>query len=280
MPYSTGKTYRLKRTRIRILLSLLLGAAALAIATPYTEVEHPQVRKLPFNGKQFTTDNLGNVFLVQQDNSIDKYDSKGVKQTTENFKIYGDLTHLDVSNPFELYAFYKDQQTLLILDNMFNIRSEIVMNDLTPGEVSVAGRSFDNGIWYFDASSKRLLKADKNLQKRIEGVPLATFTTENWQPQHLLDNEFQVVTYDSSNGFCLFDVFGNYYKTLDIKGLSDFQLKDSKLYYFQNSNLIRYDYKLFKTDTLATVPDAINARIEAKATYIWANDTIYIKPNK
>ena len=280
MPYSTGMTYRLNRTRIKTLVLCFFGVFALAIATPENTSDRHQVRKLPFKGKQFTTDNLGNIFLVQQDNSIDKFDSKGVKQASVNFKIYGDLTHLDVSNPFELYAFYRDQQTLLILDNMFNIRSEIVMNDLTPGEVSVAGRSFDNGIWYFDASSKRLLKADKNLQKRIEGVPLATFTTENWQPQHLLDNEFQVVTYDSSNGFCLFDVFGNYYKTLDIKGLSDFQLKDSKLYYFQNSNLIRYDYKLFKTDTLATAPNAINARIESKATYIWANDTIYINPNK
>ncbi|MFT5725245.1 MAG: hypothetical protein ACI9JN_002369, partial [Bacteroidia bacterium] len=168
---------------------------------------------VPFSGNFFTTDNLGNLFLIQSDNSIEKYDSDGKLLTVGNFKIYGTLSQLDVSNPFEIYGYYADQQTLLVMDNMLNIRAEISMSDISTGEVSAAARSFDNGIWYFDASSMKLLKAGKNLKTQIEGVPMGTWTTEVWRPTQILDNEKNIFVHDSSNGICLFDVFGNYYKS-------------------------------------------------------------------
>lgn len=238
--------------------------------------EAPKTIALPFSGKFFTTDNLGNVFLVQNDNSIEKYDATGKRLTVGNFKIYGNLSQLDVTNPFEIYGYYADQQTLLILDNMLNIRAEISLSDISTGEVSAAARSFDNGIWYFDASAMKLLKASKNLKTQIEGVPMGTWTTDVWKPSQILDNEKNIFVHDSSNGICLFDVFGNYYKSIDVKGLSDFQVKKTKLIYYEDPNLVRYDYKLFRYDTLYTNKNAMSVRAENKTIFCWANDSIQI----
>lgn len=238
--------------------------------------ESPQKTIIPFKGKFFTTDNLGNIFLIKHDNSIEKYDANGKKLAVVNFKIYGNISQLDVTNAFEIYAYYADQQTLLILDNMLNIRAEISLSDISTGEVSAAARSFDNGIWYFDASSMKLLKASKNLKTQIEGVPMGTWTTEVWKPTQILDNEKNIFVHDSSNGICLFDVFGNFYKSIDITGLSDFQVKKTKLMYYQDPYLIRYDYKFFKNDTLYTHKNAMNIRTENKTIFCWANDSLQI----
>ena len=231
---------------------------------------------IPFKGKFFTSDNLGNLFLVQNDNSIEKYDVNGNKLTEANFKIYGNLSQLDVSNPFEIYAYYYDQQTLLILDNLLSLRAEISLSDISTSEVSAAARSFDNGIWYFDASNMRLMKTDKSLEPQIEGVPMATWTSDDWIPQSILDNEKNIFVLDSSNGIALFDVFGNYYKTLDLKGLTDFQVKKNKVVYFKNDFLCQYDFKLFTTDTLQQDTQALHMRIEPNAAFTWKNDSLFI----
>ena len=235
---------------------------------------------ISFSGKFFTTDNLGNIFLVQSDNSIEKYDQKGNRKAVVNFKIYGNISQLDVSNPFEIYCYYADQQVLLILDNLLNVRAEIDMTDISTGEVSAAARSFDNGIWYFDASSMKLLKATKNLVTQIEGVPMGTWTKQVWKPTQLLDNEKNIFVHDSANGICLFDVFGNYYKSLDITGLIDFQVKKNKIIYFQQPHLISYDYKLFRSDTLYTDSVATMIRTNNTTYYNWVNDSLKIIINE
>ncbi len=235
---------------------------------------------LPFKGKFFTTDNLGNLFLVKQDNSIEKYSPSGNRLMVGNYKIYGDITQLDVSNPFEIYAYYGDQQTLLILDNMLNLRSEINMADISTGEVSAAARSFDNGIWYFDASSMKLLKSNKKLATQIQGVPMGTWTKQVWKPTHIIDNEKNVLVLDSNNGICIFDVFGNYYKNIELTGVHDFQVKKSQITYFTDSLLVRYDYKLFKSDTLFQSVQAKSVRIENSTLYIWRNDSLEIRQPK
>lgn len=259
----------MKRCGLAMFVIALMSSTGLNEGVTHTE-------SIPFSGKFFTTDNLGNVFLVQSDNSIEKYGADGERDAVVNFKIYGSLSQLDVSNPFEIYCYYADQQVLLILDNLLNVRAEIDMTDISTGEVSAAARSFDNGIWYFDASSMKLLKATKNLVTQIEGVPMATWTNEVWKPTQLLDNEKNIFVHDSSNGICLFDVFGNYYKSIDIKGLLDFQVKKNKIIYFETSHLVSYDYKFFVSDTLYVDSLAKMVRIDNGKIYSWVEDSLHI----
>jgi hypothetical protein len=254
-------------------LAVLLGILLCSTASNQSS---NQSAIIPFSGKFFTTDNLGNIFLIQSDNSIEKYDPNGKRLAVVNFKIYGNLSQLDVTNPFEIYGYYADQQILLILDNMLNLRSEIDMTEISTGEVSAAARAFDNGIWYFDASSMKLLKATKNLKTQIEGAPMATWTSETWRPSQILDNEKNIFVHDSSNGICLFDVFGNYYKSIDVTGLLDFQVKKNKLLYFQNTHFVSYDYKLFRYDTMYSNENAKSVRMENDRIFSWRGDSLEI----
>lgn len=260
------------------LKTYLVYLTSLIVFTSVSSISHQtQEVVIGCKGKFFTTDNLGNIYVVTFDNSIVKYSPLGNKLTEGNFKIFGNLSQLDASNPFELYLYYEDQQNLLILDNMLNIRANITMADISTGEVSAASRSYDNGIWYFDASSMKVRKSDRNLVTKIEGVPVGTWSTQTWRPTQIIDNETNVFLNDSMRGVCIYDVFGNYYKTIDVLGLSDFQVKKQKLVYFQKPYLLQYDYRFFTYDTLYTDYQAKAVRIEKDKIYTWRNDSLYIQ---
>jgi hypothetical protein len=231
---------------------------------------------LPFNGKFFTTDNLGNLFLINKDNSITKYDKNGVKKAIANFKIQGNISQLDVSNPFEIYAYFQDQQTVLILDNQLSKRATIPLNNISTGEITAACRSFDNGIWYFNSGNMKLYRTDKTLSNKKESLPMASWTSESWAPTQLLDNVKNLFMHDPKIGIAVFDVFGNYHKTIQIQGLSDLQVKGDNLYFLQNGYYQRFDFKFRSYDTLFHMPESKTIRMETGQLFEWKSDSIYI----
>jgi hypothetical protein len=246
--------------------------------TGFVQVKEKPLVKIPFAGNSFTTDNLGNVFVIGHDNSITKYSPSGQELALANFKIYGNISQLDASNPFEIYVFYRDQQTLLILDNMLSLRAEIAMSDVSASEVSAAARSFDNGIWYYDASTIRLYKVDKSLEPQIESSPLASFLlNEEWLPHQLLDNGQQVFAVDSLNGVAVHDVFANFQTVINTTGIKEVQSKKEAIIYYKPPHLLHYNYRFLKTDTLHTDSNATNMRFESPNLYLSKNDTIYIQ---
>src|SRR6478672_5274711 len=96
---------------------------------------------------KFTTDNLGNIFVISPTNDIEKYDKNGLKTATANFKVLGNITSIDASNPFEIYVFYRDQNKILYLDNLLNLRGETDLESIGVSQCAAVARSFDNQIW-------------------------------------------------------------------------------------------------------------------------------------
>src|SRR5690606_30517568 len=76
-------------------------------------------------GKLIEIDPLGNLYITTATNDIIKYDSKGKLLATVNYKVLGNISWIDASNPFEIYVFYRDQNKLIILDNLLNQHSVI-----------------------------------------------------------------------------------------------------------------------------------------------------------
>ena len=64
---------------------------------------------------------------------------------------------------------------------------------------------------------------------------MGTWTTEVWKPTQILDNEKNIFVHDSSNGICLFDVFGNFYKSIDITGLVRFSSEKDQTHVLSRS---------------------------------------------
>ena len=278
MPFLMATHLVWKNLKVKLIIGCFITILFCTVHYAFTSIDKDPIVKIPFQGKSFTTDNLGNVFIIGHDNSIVKYSPSGTQLAQVNFKIYGNISQLDVSNPFEIYAFYRDQQTLLILDNMLSVRAEISLSDISASEVSAAARSFDNGIWYYNASTIRLYKVDKNLEPGIESSPLAAFVQhDEWLPHQLLDNGQQVFAVDSLNGVAVHDVFANFQTVINTTGIREVQSKKDAIIYFKSPHLLHYNYRFLKTDTLHTDSSATNMRFESPNLYLSKRDTIYIQ---
>lgn len=190
---------------------------------------------------QFTTDNLGFIYVVTPNNDIEKYNDQFKKIATANFKVYGTISSIDASNPFEIYVFYRDQSKVLYLDNMLNYRGETDLNALGISQSAFVSRSFDNQLWVVDMSDMKLKKINKENKLLFESNPLnITSSDDIISPTQLIDINSKLYMLNQGNLY-IFDLFGNYEKTILKDSISSFQIFNDKLFYLKNEMLYSYD---------------------------------------
>lgn len=226
---------------------LLVLATLLAFDSP----EHyTKVVEIKANTPLFTTDNMGNVFLAKSNGDLLKYNRDGDSLTIQNYKRYGKLESIDASNPFEIYLFYKDLNTVLLVDNQLTLRSSFDLENLEMVNVSATARSADNGLWLYDLSSNRLKKYNKQQDLEIESVPSNFYSNSILSPFQIIDKQNQVFVCDSSEGIFVFDNYGIFYKRLPIRTHKPIQIEGENLIYATDSAYTKYSLKNFKETIL------------------------------
>ena len=171
-----------------------------------------QITALAVDAKQ-------NMFIADNAFSLYKTDATGKVITNVNTKVYGEISKIDCTNPFEIYTYHPSQNIVVFYDNMLNVRGELRLNDYYFNNISCIARSFDNGLWLFDLSEYRLLKINKageivnssNNLINVVGKQLKVFDI-----QELGNNVYLI---DSTLGVLKFDLFATYATTYFIEGL-------------------------------------------------------------
>jgi hypothetical protein len=213
--------------------------------------------------KIFEIDNLGNFYLINQGNQLYKYNSKGELLGTLNYGYLGNISHLDCSNPMDIYLFYKELNTLVFLDNNLAFRGKINLSDFGISQASVAARAYDNGIWVFDQGDLQLKKLNRDGKLAQQSGNLLQIVEGNrFNPTDLKENGSQVFLNDSAIGIMVFDVFANYSKTINLKGVSNFTVSSKQLNYCLRNQLIRFQFVGPKI--LDTINLPITGNLQAK----------------
>lgn len=257
-----------------ILLSLLLSLSLSSIA------QQPKLLKsFEVKARLFAVDNLNNLYVVNEQGDLLKYnnDFELVNRYSENR--FGELTSLDPTNPLNLLLFYRNFNTLQILDQQLG---SIGLLQLTPEgftDISAAATSQGNEIWVYDNSAKQL--------KKISTSASVVATSEDlFQAGLVEDDPFSFIRCRNNWIYCLlpgkgvmiFDIFGNYYTTMTIPVKDHFQVMDRVLYYFADGQLHFYQ---FDTHNEGTIPlpanlEATNARVGKGRLYVQTPEVIYI----
>ncbi len=90
-----------------------------------------------------------------KDNVFFKKHGKNVQQFYD--VQLGDLTEVDLINPLKILLFYKDTQTVVILDNRLNERQRILLNELQPSRFFEHARlAGERRFWLHDLDRNRL----------------------------------------------------------------------------------------------------------------------------
>ena len=126
------------------ILSLLLFISCLSFIK-----DEPIKKVIKSKIDLFTSDNLGNIYLVKGD-ELKKYNSKGELLKVFSNKKLGAISSIDASNPLRVLLFYKDQSQLVILDSQLSPNGNpIDLLGMNLEQSDVVCSSFNNGIWLF-----------------------------------------------------------------------------------------------------------------------------------
>lgn len=252
------------------LISLVLGCIA------FTSNDYVLIKTIPANATFITTDNLGNLYLVAN-NELKKYDNDGNLLKTYSNKSSGKLDFADVSDPLKILLYYKDFRKILFLDNTLSPTNDpILLDNLGIMQPNLVCNSYENGFWIYDQQDFQLLRIDKNLKVSNQSGNIAQLTGQGINPNYLAESSNMVYLNDAENGILLFDKFGTYSKTIPIKNLPSFQIIDDNIVYFSKYQLFRYNLKTFEEETLnLPVKSALIARYSKDRIYIM--DSVSVK---
>lgn len=207
------------------------------------------------DARKMAADNLGNIYLIKADNSIEKRNCKGQLLNQNNFKVYGNLYSIDVSNPFEIYLYYKESNKIVFTDNQLTYRGLIDLNNTPELQAVAVARSFDNGIWVFDLSDMQLKKYDKNMQLQQQSGNILQFVSGNVEINKISDQFNRVIIYNEETGFEWFDIFANHIKSLSFTQVNTWFNAENAIYYSNVSGLYQYNIKTLDLKQLTLDPD-------------------------
>lgn len=178
----------------------------------------------------FTTDNLGNIYLLNSANQIKKVNEKGDSIAVYNdVRKYGKVFSIDATNPLKVLVFYKDFSTVVVLDRLLNARTAINLSKQNILQVTAVTSSYDNNIWLFDALDSKLKKIDDNGNVLLESTDLRQVFDSVPSPSVMYDRDGQLYLYDAGKGLMVFDYYGAKKNNYQILHFSDVEVIDKNM---------------------------------------------------
>ncbi len=221
----------------------MLSTISISSATLYAQDDSlfRFLKKIEYPISSFTVDNLGELYIINTDNQLKKYNEKGdsvgvFNQVTK----YGKLTYVEAQNPWKAILFYKNYSTIVLLDKYLNVLTNINLRSQNIFNVQAVTTSYDNNIWLYDEQENKLKKIDDAGNKIFESVDFRLLFDSIPTPQKIMDADGFVYLYDREKGLYIFDYYGSFKSKLPFLNWTDVAVIDKSIYGFDKNNLYRY----------------------------------------
>ena len=199
-------------------------------------------RSVPGNFSDFTVDNLGNLYLVNQNGQLKKYSPAGDSMAVfNNLRRYGKLHSVDISNPLKLLLYYRDFQTVVILDRLLNTRSTVDLRRAGLYQVKAVAQSYDNNIWVYDEQESKLKKVGDDGHILDQTTDFRLLFDSVPSPAYIIDQNKQLYLYDTGKGVYIFDYYGAFRKRIQFTGWTDFAVINQTILGRDSKYLYRYE---------------------------------------
>lgn len=263
---------------MRLKIYVFLAALVFTFISVNAFAQDP-LKSIPTGQARFiTTDELGNVYLVREDNALIRYNANG--DSTGNFRSIqnGELKSVDASNPLRVLLYYANASKVLLLDRMLSIKNELDLKKLQIFNAPAVGWSTDGKIWVYDYVNAKLKKFDDQLNITNTGNDMRQESQTVPMPSVLLERDSKVFMADAKNGIYTFDRFASYINLLEIKNVYDLQVFGTQLVYSDGDSLISYDLQTLTRNIIMLPADKnfIQARMERNRMYFLFEDRLEI----
>lgn len=270
---------KLLKNKLGVILLWLLLPLLMVGQTEGKLLDYSLLHILDISSPVFTTDQLRNVYTVTKTNEVIKYNPAGEVQFRYNNNTLGNLVFIDATDPFNLLLFYPDFRSVVLLDRTLSETGAFDLFNLDVIDVPAVGISSDNNLWIYDDIKFILKKIDRNGKVVQESNNVSLVLDKTLTPNFILERSNALYINDPECGILVFDLFGNYTKTIDVKGLSQFQIIDQQLVYWQDGKLHVFNLKSLQTRStdLQLPPDEEQlVRIEKDRLYVRTGPSLKI----
>lgn len=233
----------MKKAFVKYVRFWLVAAIVFSFSTSYSQDDSlfRFLKKLEYPISSFTVDNLGELYIINTDNQLKKYNEKGdsvgvFNQVTK----YGKLSYVEAQNPWKAILFYQNYSTIVLLDKYLNVLTSINLRQQNIFKVKAVTTSYDNNIWLYDEQENKLKKIDDTGKKLFESVDFRLLFDSVPTPQKIIDDDGFVYLYDPEKGLYIFDYYGSFKIRLPFLNWTDVTVIDKSIYGFDKNNLYRY----------------------------------------
>ena len=231
--------------------------------------DYTLIKSIPFSGATFTTDNLGNSYVIVE-NQLLQFDAKGKPKASYSESNLGSLRAVDASNPLKILAYYPDFTQINILNSKLALQSTVNLRPIGITQPTLVCNSNNEGFWIFDLQDFQLKKINPDLQVKFESGNISQNVGYDILPDFLMEADNFVYLNNPVTGILVFDLYGTYYKTIPLKNLKSFQVIGDELLFVDQNKLISFHLKkLEEKEILLPLHDSlVNARIEQKELFL------------
>jgi hypothetical protein len=254
---------------VPLLFLLLFSCSTIGYAQEYTFKE---LKSIPKSSRWIEVDKMKQLYLIEDSHTLLKYNPNGELLSQFNENSLGEISYIDVSNPFRILVYYNDYATVLFLDRTLSEIQRHDLSDLDIPEVRALGTASDNNTWIFDNNTYTLKKINGQNEVVAESSDLSLLLSDALDPNRLIEANARVYLNSPNLGILVFDVFGNYIKTIEILDLDYFQVYEGQIFYVEDKKFKTYHLLSFLTKEIKM--PVIEEKLEQLCI---AQERLYIK---
>ncbi len=244
-------------------------------------IQHNEPKPLVIKTKFdfFTTDNLGNIYIVKEDELM-KYLSNGKMFARYSNLRLGAISSVDATNPLKIVLYYKDFQQILFLDNQLSLNSDVVsLEKLGYEQTDLVCASANNSFWIYNKQNNELNRFNESSKKITSTGNLKQVLRSDIAPDYMMEYNGYLYLNSPETGIYVFDIFGAFSRIISIKNLTQFQVNENIIYYQKDSSFCSYNYTLFE-DACKVLPNhgkLVGLRYGNKKLYSGFKDSLLIQ---
>jgi hypothetical protein len=198
---------------IKKIACIVVGSCMATFCQTFWPLELQQTIKGNF--AKVYADNLLNVYTVNANNQIKKYNNKGDSVAVyNNLTQYGNISHIDVTNGLKILVYYKDFAIINVLDRFLKPLTTIQLRQQNILQASAICLSYDGQIWVFDEVEYKLKKIDETGKLLLETPDCRIVFPAFKAPEKIIDADGLLYTYEATTGFLVFDYYGAFKQQL------------------------------------------------------------------
>ena len=193
-------------------------------------------------------DELENIYFIKNNVLYKKNSVEVLNYSNVNL---GMITSVNILNPFKIILFYRDFNSVIILDNKLNeLTNKIDFTKETLfNNALFVGVSSENNLWLYADDNKLHLYNYQHLTEQVQTQAI-TFYQNDFVPISIIST-YKYVWLFSKSGIIQFNEYGNFIQNLNIENISD-------LYPFRKGFIYLKDNALFFWENKRSVPISLN----------------------